>query len=329
MAKLGPLQIPKPGVPKSGVPKTGGAQFGVRKTGLQNWGVPKTARKPGCLTAHNWGCPNLGCTKVRVPKTCHTHLPESLSQRPPTNKHKRRIAAPTSPRPCRRGPQQQTQTKNCHTHLPESLLLAKAQQKQTQTKNCHTHPESLSQRPLSNKHKQRIAAPTNTNEELPHLPPREPVAKAPQQQTQTKNCCTHLPDSLLSQRPCSNKHKRRIATPTSPRACRKSRSATNTNEELPHPPPREPVAKALQQQTQTKNCQPPREPVAKAAQQQTQTKNCCTHLPESLLSQRCRRNKRKRRIVRKTSGERLCSSGVAPETIPTDPSPGAQLRVPN
>ena len=69
---------------------------------------------------------------------------------------------------------------------------------------------------------------------------------APQQQTQTKNCRTHLrqrlrnkhkrrianlPKSLLSQRPSRNKHKRRIATPTSPKACRKGAVETNTNEE--------------------------------------------------------------------------------------------------
>ena len=87
---------------------------------------------------------------------------------------------------------------------------------------------------------------------LPHPPPREPVAKAPQQQTQKKNCRAHLrqsllshrrlrnkhkrrianlPKSLLSQRPSRNKHKRRIATPTSPKACRKGTVETNTNEE--------------------------------------------------------------------------------------------------
>ena len=152
-------------------------------------------------------------------------------------------------------------TKNCRTHLPESLLLAKAPQKQTQTKNCRTHlPKSLLQRPLRNKRKRRIATPTSpracrkgpaqtdSNEELPHLPFREPVAKALQQQTQKKNCRTHLPESL-SQKPLSNKYKRRIAAPTSPRACcrererriarptsprpcRKGPAETNANEEL-------------------------------------------------------------------------------------------------
>ena len=260
------------------MPKTGGAQFGVRKTGLQNWEGAQNCQKTGVPN-----CPQLGVPKPGVHKSGGA---QNLPHPPP-----RKPVTPTSPRPCRRGPQQQTQTKNCHTHLPERLLLAKAQQKQTQTKNCHTHlPESLSQRPLSNKHKQRIAAPTNTNEELPHLPPREPVAKAPQQQTQTKNCCAHLRKGLLSQRPCSNKHKRRIATPTSPRACRKSRSATNTNEELPHPPPREPVAKALQQQTQKKNRH--------------------THLPES-LSQKPLSNKHKRRIAAPTSPRACCRKGAA------------------
>ena len=312
-------------MPKSGVPKTGGAQFGVRKTGLQNWGAQNCQKTgvPNCpqlgvpkpVVHKSGGAQNLPHPPPRKPVAKASHKQTQtknrhLSQRPPATNTNEELPHPPPRAPAvSKGPAE-TNTNEELPHPPPREPVAKAPQQQTQTKNCRT-----------NKHKRRIATPaspracrkgssaTNTNEELLHPPPQGPaVAKALQQQTQKKNCHTHLPESL-SQKPLSNKHKRGIAAPTSPGACRKGPAATNTKEELPHPPPREPVAKA--------------------AQQQTQTKNCCTHLPESLLSQRCRRNKHKRRIVRKTSGERLCSSGVAPETIPTDPSPGAQPRVPN
>ena len=180
--------------------------------------------------------------------------------------------------------------------------------------NCHTHlPQNLiSQTRCINKIKRRIATPTSptaccrkrtaetkTNEEFPNLPPREPaIANALQKQKQTKNCHTYLPESLLSQTHYRNKNKRRIAAPTSPRACCRKRTAeqkqtkncrtaspracyrkrtteTQLNEELPHPPPREPA-------------------VENALQKQKQMKNCHTHLPESLLSQTHYRNKNKR-----------------------------------
>ena len=202
-----------------------------------------------------------GCRSTLLILSCRTRTAKK--------KNRQRIATPTSPRACYRTCTAETkQTMNCHTYLPQNLI---------------------SQTRCINKIKRRIATPTSptaccrkrtaetkTNEEFPNLPPREPaIANALQKQKQTKNCHTHLPESLLSQTHYRNKNKRRIATPTSPRACCRKRTAeTKTNEELPHLPPREPA-------------------IANALQKQKQTKNCHTHLPESLLSQTHCRNKNK------------------------------------
>ena len=176
-----------------------------------------------------------------------------------------------------------------------------------------------------------------------HLPESLLLAKAPQKQTQTKNCRTHLPKSLL-QRPLRNKRKRRIATPTSPRACRKGPAQTDSNEELPHLPPREPVAKALQQQTCKRRIATPTSPRAcRKSRSATNTNEELLHPPprepavanakEELPDPpprdpvvKASQKQTQTKNCAQDSGERFCATLVR---RPDDPNPRCPTRVPN